>query len=87
MTTPRIGRPMARQLPVERSLILPCGVCSRSHDAKATGPYDLDGRILYRADDGSDHEWVAGARVMVRGREQGAEARKQGFDIEPWDSD
>ena len=77
---------MPRQLPVERSLILPCGVCSQSHDARAIGPYDSDCKILYRADDGSDHEWRADVRLRLSTPEQVAEARRQGFDIEPWDS-
>src|SRR4051794_2975306 len=78
MTDPRLGEPMPRQLPVERSLILPCGVCSSSHDARAIGRYDVDCKILYRADDGSDHEWGGDARVMLSTSEQVAEAQTKG---------
>ena len=86
MTNGQLGEPMPKQLPVERTLILTCGTCDQRHDARAVGPYDTNGNITYRADDGSDHEWIDSARVMVSTPEQREEAKRQGFDLEPWDS-
>src|SRR5918997_1672798 len=83
MTNGQLGKPMPKQLPVERTLILTCGTCGQSHDARAVGPYDTDLNITYRADDGSDHEWIDGARVMVSTPEQREEAGWRVFDRGP----
>lgn len=77
---------MARQLPVERTLVLRCGVCTATHDVDAVGPYDINRRISYRSTDGSGHEWVGDVRVWLNTPDHTAEARRQGFEIEPWDS-
>ncbi len=84
MTTEKLGEPMdGRQLPLESSLVVVCGVCQGSHlDTVQQRPYDADHRILYVSEE-PKHAWIGPVRIVVSGREDEQEAIRQGFELEP----